>query len=105
MKTIIKWLLYYGSDNALMIEEKHLSIYVPMNRYLDGVGNYHVEGVEVKGNTYICVYDPTENTHEQSKVLVMKAGERGPIDLKDEDTPHMDLIAKRYLKHRSKPLQ
>ncbi|MFA5692353.1 MAG: hypothetical protein WC907_01955 [Acholeplasmataceae bacterium] len=96
MNTILKWLLKV-QHGELIITEKQVSKFAPVNRVLEGAGWYEIDTINVKGTDYMYVYEPSERNTKKSKILVSKISDESIVDLDKSDKKNMEEIAIRLL--------
>ncbi len=99
MKTIKKALLTIGDFNELAITEKDLNIYIPINRYLDEVGFYEFDFINLNGKEYLIVFDESEKYSKKTKILVSRNDEleNKLIDITPDDYKNLEWIYDNYM--------
>lgn len=81
----IKRALVQEVNGELKIRFRSVSKYAPLNRVLDEVGFYAFEGIEIKDQKYILVYDPEEKYVKKTKCLFSKVSAEGIVDVLECD--------------------
>jgi uncharacterized protein (UPF0179 family) len=99
--TVTKWILKVDDMEQVIIKEKEVSRFAPINRVLEEVGFYEFEVCKVQDCEYLIVFKPEEKQHKKSVVLVSKIGfnthSHTLVDMTEEDRNHIDFIARWYL--------
>jgi hypothetical protein len=99
----IKWLVTYDQDGELIITEKKVSKFAPINRVLDKVGFYALDSLEVHGKKHMLVFEHEEANNLKSKLLISRIREdgRGIQDMGEEDKEEVDHIARLWMASKS----
>ena len=105
MSKVTKWMLSYKEENQLDIKVFEVPKMMPINCMIGQLDPVSVDLIRVQENSYLCTYDLNDAT----KVLVSKINpknhQEGFINLSEKDRPHMDVIAKRFLKKKKSFVQ
>lgn len=102
-KSITKWLLSLDEHRQLVITEKEVSKFAPINRVLEKPGFYQVDSVLVDDQRYLIVYEPKEEYEVKTKMLVSKIHSEVErvIDMTSKDQENVLRIAEKLMNVQS----
>lgn len=99
--TITKKLVIKNEDGAILITDKEVSAFAPLNRVLDEVGWYQFEVASINKIAYVVVFETTERESTKTKILVSrldsKSGRQGQGDMTSKDAEALATICNHYL--------
>lgn len=97
--TITKWLLMKNDNNEVEIEEREVSKFAPINRYLDKAGWYQFEFIDVNYQKYCIVTLIEEENMSKNKMLVSRwdINESKFVDMSKVDQENTFKIIEQYM--------
>ena len=97
MSIIVKWVLNYDEQNALVINSYSVYHMMPINRMLGKRGNCQVEPITVNKVRYLCSYQPEDNDVVMVAKIASDDSKHGFVNMDESDKSNMSVIAARFL--------
>ena len=100
-KTITKWLLQLDEKGDLIITEKEVSRFDPINRILDRVGYFSLDFINIDETRYLLVYEHEEELVKKTKLLISRIHDQieKVVDMTHEDYDKVLQIAEKYMEY------
>ncbi len=97
----IKKALVREDSGELTIKLRDVAQNAPINRILDVVGFYSVQGVEINNQKYLITFDDSELYKKKTKCLFTKVSSEGIVSVKEEDFKDILNIARDLMEFKT----